>query len=151
MTDVASIVWHGVEVTYSESDNRWEFAIGGRDRSAETLANAKKAIDAPEAKANTFKRVDAILWKYFASPEKRTLTGEAERSRFNKGRQFWSVDAKKKREMVDHGDLYADTAANHELIAEYGRVQAEIDSLGSRQIEIRYNMTPLKLEDEKEK
>lgn len=42
--------YNGVRVTLNERTNRWEFELRGRAASRDTLAEARKAIDAPPPK-----------------------------------------------------------------------------------------------------
>jgi hypothetical protein len=71
--------WPPVEIRYSESDNNWTYTLRGKERRAETLANAKKAIDAPLPKdKKAFKQFDAYVHTAFSkgSPlAKVTVTG----------------------------------------------------------------------------
>jgi hypothetical protein len=55
-----SVVYRDIEITYDKYKNKWFFTLRGHDRSAETLINAKKAIDVPPPKEEkSFKRFEA--------------------------------------------------------------------------------------------
>lgn len=63
MADKAPTSTHqGIEIVYRESDNRWVFTLRGRERSAESLANAKAAIDKPEPKKKSDKFTPVEAW-----------------------------------------------------------------------------------------
>ena len=47
MSEQVKVTYEGIEIVLDEDNNRWYWTQDGRDRSAETLANAKKAIDTP--------------------------------------------------------------------------------------------------------
>jgi hypothetical protein len=129
--------YKGVEVIYAEQDDRWLFTIDGRDRSAETLTNAKCAIDAPPpANKRPFKKIEAYKRKpsYSHSDgfEAVVITGIAESKYGTKYAWVSNPTGRQKREKVALSELYARTTANGETIKALLASQQEIDKLQER-------------------
>lgn len=58
------VTYHGTEVGYYESINKWVFVLRGRERTVESLAQAKEAIDKPvKEKKPEFKPVAAFKFE----------------------------------------------------------------------------------------
>lgn len=138
-------IYRDITVTYDESDDLWKFTLRGVDRSARTLANAKKAIDAPEPKnKRRFEECFAYYKRNYASelPEKVRVTGLAERGRYASQQQVWIVEVadKNSRRKVGVDDLIAASPKNVKLAAEWQELekQTEVLHVKQRSIEARY-------------
>jgi hypothetical protein len=56
--DTPTITYKGIEISYDERSDKWLYTLRGKDRSADILVNAKKAIDKPAPKdAEPFDRL----------------------------------------------------------------------------------------------
>jgi hypothetical protein len=85
------VVHHETTIIYNESEDKWEFTLRGRDRSAESLAKAKEFIDkpVPAEKAKPFEKITAWLLDYNRKPVRVEVTGVAERSRYGGEDDVW--------------------------------------------------------------
>ena len=62
MNDNLIVTYRDIAITYDEQKDKWFFTLRGRDRSADSLANAKKAIDAPPPKEEKpFERFEGMV------------------------------------------------------------------------------------------
>lgn len=87
--------YQGIEINYVEGDNTWRFELRGRDRSAESLAKAKEAIDKqPKEKRTEFPRFDCYKQQRYEDSgyEIVTVTSIAEKG--YGGEQFWISNGK---------------------------------------------------------
>lgn len=128
--DQAKITYGDIEIVYDEEKNRWRFTLDGRERSAEMLTNAKKAIDAPERKTKkAFEPIQAWIIRVWGGGRQLvTITSVAERVRYSRGTEVW-VKKGGKREKVSLGSLYADTPQNFATFAEIDALEKEIEAL----------------------
>lgn len=124
MSEKIQITYDGVEITYVESTNKWNFELRGRERNVDSLQTAKEAIDKPEpVKKKPFTRVPAfILENLYSSTAKFVpveVTSIAERQPYSSTPYVWIVgaDGHRKRQNVYY--VYADTAENRMRIAKY--------------------------------
>jgi hypothetical protein len=85
------VVHDETTITYNESEDKWEFTLRGRDRSAESLAKAKEYIDkpVPAEKAKPFEKIPAWLLDYNRKPVQVEVTGVAERTRYGGEEEVW--------------------------------------------------------------
>jgi hypothetical protein len=120
-----NLVYADVDITYSESTNKWVFELRGRERIVDSLKLAKEAIDKPEPKGkNSFKRISAFILAskdysatyYF---EAVAITSVAEQKSYNSEVQFWIVDSNGKRSQISSKHVYQDTSENKMRMAKY--------------------------------
>ena len=79
----------GIEITYNEHSNEWEFVLRGRSRSVESLSKAKEAIaKEPKEKRAPFPRFDAYYFTGWEGYKIVTVTSIAE-DRYYKGTTYW--------------------------------------------------------------
>lgn len=72
-----------IEIVYDEQYDKWRFTLRGKDRSADTLANAKKAINAPAPKEDNFHRFEAWYGSSYGDVFRRvTVTSMTETGRY---------------------------------------------------------------------
>lgn len=127
MTPIKTI-YKDTEITYDENRNVWTFTLLGRDRKAESLANAKVSIDklAAQEKAKAFDPVPAILVEYGGKHTFGKITSIAESG--DDGTYVWfSADGNRRKHRIS--DLTADLPANRQLLAEAAALGREIDTL----------------------
>ena len=120
MAEEITVVHGDIPVTYDEKENVWRFTLRGRDRSAESLAKAKEAIDkpVPSEKKSGFEKIAAIkVSSYYMEAEFGFVTSIAEKSRYSREEQVWFSDGKS-RSKVDLSDLVPDTQENRKTVEE---------------------------------
>src|ERR1700676_2626833 len=113
-----TVSYGGVDITYVESTNKWNFELRSRERNVDSLTLAKEAIDKPEPiKKKPFARISAFVLAsknytdvYIFQPVE--VTCVAEQRTYRNAPQFWIVDARGKRETKDSLQVYADTPEN---------------------------------------
>lgn len=110
----------GTTITYDERRNVWAFTLRGRDRSSESLAKAREAIDKPvkEKKSETFKPFEAWFGGGWSSNDFRkvTVTGIAERTyRYASRNEVWIRD-KNARSKQDADSVYPVSEHNDPVI-----------------------------------
>jgi hypothetical protein len=134
VSEQVKTTYGGVEIGYDEDRDKWVFELNGRERSAETLLNAKKAIDAkPPAKGkDAFKRFEAYKAEGYRSSRYSvvTVTSIAEAtSRYNRGEiECWILD-KKDRSKVAAARLYKINEANDVRIATLKRLEEQASQI----------------------
>lgn len=117
MSEVVKTTHRGIEISYNETKNTWHFTLRGRDRTAETLANAKAAIDKPDPSGKKpFERIKAIMTEYGTNFLEGEITSIAENGY---GRQYvWFTTEPRGRRKELLSLMRADTAENRALMAE---------------------------------
>ena len=128
------VKYAGVEITYNEDTNRWNFELRGRERNAESLAAAKKAIDAPEPmKKASFERIKVYMferWKADGTGVESVEVTSVADSRY--GTEVWIVNAGR-REKVRADAVYVATPENEALINEWKRAREEEKAASRRE------------------
>jgi hypothetical protein len=118
--------YKGVEITYHEKLNHWEFTYDGEERTAPSLALAKKRID----KKPKFKRIPVWTFGRWGSDQE-ILEGEATCITDGGNAAFVCYD-KNTREKVYLHSVFPKTPENDELIArlkELYQQRRELDGL----------------------
>lgn len=126
MSETPIIVkYGGIEITYEERTNVWNFELRGRERNTVSLNDAKEAIDKPDpVKKKPFTRIPAFVLAsihYGAAHtfEAVQITSVAERQSFNGNPQVWIVDSAGKRSQEPIVKVYQDTPLNRARMASY--------------------------------
>lgn len=115
------MTYGGVEIKYDEKDNRWKFELRGRERSSESLAKAKEAVDAPEPKdkKDKFNRVAAFRFGFYND---NAIVGEvtslAEKRSSYSRQEVWFVTGTS-RSKESGSKVYPSTVENNALLAEW--------------------------------
>jgi hypothetical protein len=132
VSEQIKVTYDGVEIIYRENDDRWQFELRGRERSAESLAKAKEAIDKPEpVKKVAFERMKAYVRPRYGNVDKYLMgevTSIAEGRNFSNRREVWVVVGKD-REKRDEFYVFEISAANDATLAEIARLAKEIEAL----------------------
>lgn len=119
----------GIKITYDERSNKWMFELRGRERSAESLAKAKEAIDKPEPKdKKPFTKFEAWFLRMYGCEAKRVTVTSVADSTWRDGVHLWVVDGKG-RSKESASDLYPCSPWNDQIIAEMQAIRAQIDDL----------------------
>ena len=143
--------YEDVEISYNEDKNTWEFELRGRQRSCESLAKAKEAIDKPvkETKETKFERFEAYkIERWGCKSKKVTVTSIAEHRHGGNWGSVWISD-NGDREKVCDGQLYEVTKENETLLAELKSNDDKIKAIGERDEKIkRHLLTKIKLPKE---
>lgn len=132
-----TVAYGGVDITYVEYTNKWNFELRGRERNVDSLALAKEAIDKPElVKKKPFIRIPAFVMENDYSPVTKfvpvQVTSVAENPTYRTNVMFWIVDGKGKREQKAAVQVYADTPENRILMAQYIADTKTIDNLNNQ-------------------
>ena len=115
MSEIPKITYSGIEILYSESRNVWLFTLNGRDRHADTLSNAKAAINKPTPQQKIpFKRFKALLrHPYFTTRwDEVEVTGLGESSCRGDARVWIVRGFNRERSLERLASLVADNDAN---------------------------------------
>jgi hypothetical protein len=117
-----------IEIAYDENSDKWRFELHGKERSSETLASAKSAINKTPKEKSDFVPQPAILLTYSGS-EIVTVTSQAEEVGYDKTIQYWIKDAKGKRSKESITKLYSPGPANQVLLNEAKALDKEAQIL----------------------
>lgn len=107
--------YNGIEIEYIEGTNDWHFELRGRRRKAESLVQAKAAIDKEpvEKRKQTFPVFDAYMLTFYGA-ETVTVTSLAE-NRYSSEPEFWiKKRGDRRKERASH--LYPVNAHNTALV-----------------------------------
>ena len=130
MNNKITTTYHGTEIAYNEQANRWLFIARGRERSSESLALAKAAIDKPEpTEKKPFARRQAWLVNYSNTPSKVTVTAVAESRGI--GTHYWIKDGVSKLKAVGY-QLFEDNDTNATLFATILALEKERSEINKR-------------------
>ena len=142
MADI-KVNYDGVEITYLEKDDKWTFTLRGRERSAESLAKAKEAIDkpAPEAK-KAFERIPAIKVNYSGIVKRGEITSIAESRAYSNRKEVWFTNGEGRRK-EDASEMYSVTPENDRLIAEHAERKSQIANLEELNKKTLYKLTKI--------
>lgn len=121
-------LYNAIEISYNEENDRWEFELRGRARSAESLAKAKEAIDKEpkEKRTQVFPRFDAYRFRYGDEISIVTVTSVAD-TRYS-GVEFW-ITGKDGRSKERASQLYPVNEKNTAIVTEIKRINAQIEGL----------------------
>ena len=135
MSEPVVVQYRGVAIHYDESDNRWRLDLRGREKSAESLVEAKKIVDTPvKEKVPPFERVKVYSGSRWGSEpfEIVEVTSVAERTRYSTSMEVWlSVGDKRRKQSTN--DLFLINERNTTLIAEHVKLEEEITARKKRQ------------------
>lgn len=133
-------------ITYDENANLWRFTLRGRDRSTDSLAKAKEAIDKPVAtKTKPFEKIQVWYVGHNSAPEKVEITGHAERS-YGSGTWVWiNCDGRRSKERAEY-TLYPCSDKNNAIAAVMSSKKSEIEKLEKELSDLKPKLEPLKLE-----
>ena len=137
--------YNGVEIVYSEENNRFEFELRGKERFASSLKLAKEAIDKPVAgpAGKKFTPVRA-LFRVFNGVHAGTITSIAESG--YRSHQVWFVrDENKSRSKEALSDMCEESKSNLQLYAESKALDKEADTLRKKAAAKRDSMSPIKI------
>jgi hypothetical protein len=117
------------EIEYDQSKNLWRFTLHGRERSSESLAKAKEAIDKPvPVKAKPFEEVTAWIKKWDQGWKKCRITSIADSPSYSSSTWVWVVtDSARSKQKTE--DIYPSCEGNDQLISELQAVDAKIEAL----------------------
>lgn len=119
-----------IEITYNEDKDRWDFELRGRQRSAESLAKAKEAIDKEpvEKRKQVFPRFAAYLKKNWEGYVTVTVTSMADAG-YRGGIYFWIAMKDGTRQKEGAESLFPVNEKNTSIIAEIARLDAMVAAL----------------------
>lgn len=139
-TEVGTIEYHGCLITYQERDNNWLYTKGDRDRTAPSLAEAKRIIDLPEkADKPAFKRIEVWV-KSDHQMWRGQVTGTAY-CRYRSSMYWVSVPGSKnkKRFQASHTDIFPCNEKNDKLAERYNQLQQQHGAIWNEMTEIAHS------------
>jgi hypothetical protein len=138
----------GTVITYNEKENKWEFTLRGRDRSAESLAKAKEFIErpVPAEKAKPFEKIPAWLFEHHNKPVRIEITGIAETPahRLNEKHVWIKKGGKREKHRVSFC-VFPATSLNDEIAAAIIEKTDEIRKLNKECSDLQRRLQPLEL------
>lgn len=145
---VPSLTYKGVEITFNELYERWEFTLDGRERFSQKLSAAKAVIDAPsKEKKKPFNQIEA-WWDYYRDYQKVKVTSLAEGSSANSA-HFWisytDSSDRTSRAKIERRTLFAVNDKNDALIAEIKRLKDEVKKINDQIDQTAAKLTPIPL------
>jgi hypothetical protein len=145
------VVHDETTITYNESEDKWEFTLRGRDRSAESLAKAKEYIDkpVPAEKAKPFEKIPAWFLRYERKPVQIEVTGIAERPRYGGDNQVW-IKSGTHRSKENVRDIVPSNPKNDALIVSMLENLEARSKLVSEYEKLRQKLEPLVIAKETE-
>lgn len=129
------VMYEGIEITYNEPKDIWQFELRGRERSAESLAKAKEAINKPVADkaSSAFKRTPAYATSGYRWDSSFTVGEVTSIADVSYGTQYvWFVSQSGKRAKVRHDCTCLATPQNSALITSIESLIAECKALDSK-------------------
>lgn len=127
--DSIKTTYRGIEISYDEGDDKWHFTLRDKDRSAETLANAKKAIDAPVREGKKpFSRFKAWRKRYNRDEFELVTVTSIANNRYG-GQKLWVTGPHGDREQEYPGSLYEISDHNEQLLAQSKVKRDELNNL----------------------
>lgn len=144
-----SLTYKGVEITFNELYERWEFTLDGRERFSQKLSAAKAVIDAPsKEKKKPFKQIEAYWEGYYRGYQKVKVTSLAEGSSANSA-HFWisytDISNRTSRSKIERRTLFAVNDKNDALIAEIKRLKDEVKKINDQIDQASAKLTPIPL------
>lgn len=148
MSDNIAIVYNNVEIIYDENDNVWRFELRGRQRSTESLAKAKEAIDKPlPVGKKKFERFSAYLARHDSGFKIVEVTSIADGPSWRNKTEVW-ITFDGNRQKVGLDDLYAVTPENEALIAKWKQHDLQEKEAEKAKRVIWYELTHPELKEE---
>lgn len=136
----------GIVITYDERENKWTFTLRGRDKSSNSLADAKAIIDkpVPKDKAKPFQKIPAWFFKYNDGVKKIEVTGIAENSYTHQEYVWINDDGRRSKEAV-RANIYPQTETNDICVGHIIAKEEQIAKLEDEIYELKWSLAPLVL------
>lgn len=133
MSELIKQTYENVEIRYNEGTDKWTFELGGKERFASSLREAKEAIDKAPKSRRAVARFPALLVGWNSDKLDEVTVGAF--SKNHRGQfQFWVTnDGSRSKESVDQLIKLNDT--NAPLIAEARELTEQINELKKRRAE----------------
>lgn len=126
-TEIIRQAYQGVEIEYRENTDNWVFELGGRERTAPSLKQAKSVIDSAPKPKKQVVRFQAYLIGWAETKIEEVTVGAA--SKDYRGRpQFW-VSGSEGRSKQDANALVKKNETNERVLAEVRSLSDQIVSL----------------------
>ena len=131
MSDTISVKYSGAEITYDENKNKWVFELNGNERKAESLANAKAAIDKPRPKEKKAFEPIPVYFSNFSEYKEAHITSIADNSDYRGGNYCWIVCGRE-RSKESASRLFARNEKNAKIIAEIKAHEKDLETIRKR-------------------
>jgi hypothetical protein len=134
----------GIVITYDEHRNKWLFTLRDRDRSVDTLTQARDIIDKPlpKEKAKPFEKIAAWFIDHGDDPARAIVTGTAEKDYAGRASVWINKDGQRSKEAIE-GKVYPSNPANDELVSGITAKRAQIKQLENECRSLRHKLQPL--------
>ena len=128
MSEPIAVTHHDVEITYVEDANNWRYELGGREKFAKSLNEAKHAIDSAPKPKKAVVRFQAYLLAWGDTKVEEVTVGTL--SKDYRGRpQFWISNNGGDRSKEDAMKLVKINDANNALVKEMRQLSQQIVTL----------------------
>jgi hypothetical protein len=117
----------GVDITYHEGLDQWVFELGGRERSAKTLREARQAIESAPKQKKAATRFQAYLVGFMGNSINEVTVGAASEG-YRGDPKFW-VSNNGTRSKERAVQLMKVNEHNQRLVAEWQRLKDQIEQL----------------------
>jgi len=143
MDQFIEIEHSGVKVRYDEESNRWLFSLRGRDRSSETLKNAKATIDKPVSeKTKPFEHIPVWYFQYGGNePVKAEVVGLAEARRCRVGQEVWIVKGGTRSKTRTEDSVFPQSKENDAIAAKLDELRRQSEAITKQRNSLRASMT----------
>jgi|SRR5215831_4744383 len=140
-----------IEIRYDEGGNDWRFTLRGKDRSAQTLENAKAAIDAPvRENKRVFKKFEAFLRSGYSNDrglERVTVTGLVGTRGFHSSGKAWIRNSHGRRDTAYINALMQMTPENEALVKQIDELIAQQSALSTQIKALSEKIAPVTITD----
>jgi hypothetical protein len=133
-----------IKITYQEQENNWLFELRGRERTVESLAAAKEAIDKPfkpKEEGPAFERFDA--WIFHGNEFKHGVVLSEAYSRYQSKMYWVKLDGAKVRFQAQHYYVYRCTPEQDKLAKQCIAFTAQIEVLAAEREFVKEKMSHL--------
>ena len=149
-----TVVYDGITISYDERDDVFRFILRGRNRSANSLRQAKEFIDKPvpeSVKKKTFEPTQAYYQGRYSGDfafEEVTVTSVAEDSRH--GISLWIKDANGNRSKEGTYAVFLKNDANAKIIQQIKDITKQINDLEEQRSTLKDSMAKFEVEKEQD-
>lgn len=148
MNDSITVTYKGIVIAYDEYRNRWMFVLRGREKSSESLSNAKETIDKPAPKATKpFTPIPAWYIRHSSNAVPVEVTSVAENG-YGRGLFVWIKCGKQRSKESVAYSIYPRSDKNDELCRQMESKRKQMESIDQEIDKLKRALDPLVIEKE---
>lgn len=117
--------YNGVEIKYSERNNQWVFELKGREKSADSLADAKGVIDHTPKEQKKVTRFEAYLSPFMVGVIEISTVGACSKN-YRGNAEFWITNSDGKRSKEPAERILKITPENDRLVVNANQLVKQI-------------------------